>query len=54
MKSNFYSFFISEIALQKKLIAVLIDPDKFNFETNFNNWKLLDDACDIVLVGGSI
>lgn len=54
MKSNFYSFFISEIALQKKLIAVLIDPDKFNFETNFNNWKLLDNACDIVLVGGSI
>lgn len=54
MKSNFYSFFISEIALQKKLIAVLIDPDKFNFEKDFLTWKLLDNACDIVLVGGSI
>ncbi|MES2836540.1 MAG: geranylgeranylglyceryl/heptaprenylglyceryl phosphate synthase [Bacteroidota bacterium] len=54
MKDTFYSFFQSKVATNKKLIAILIDPDKFDFEGFKSQHNLLDETADLILVGGSI
>lgn len=53
MKETFYTFFLNSIAEKKKLLAILIDPDKFDISETNSFLNRIPKETTHLFVGGS-
>lgn len=54
MEGAFYNFFLKSIAEKKKLLAILIDPDKFSISETTSFLKKIPKETTHLFVGGSV